>query len=74
MSLFSSVLYHCRFLFILNIIKMESTLYVLLPDDIFLPCDHGLDFDISLRARVCEKSIKNQIQMVYVCMYVWSHI
>ena len=27
---------------------MESTLYVFLPDGVFLPCDHGLDFDVSL--------------------------
>ena len=33
----------CRFLF-----SMESTLYVFLPDDVFLPRDHGLDFDIRL--------------------------
>ena len=36
-----------------NIISfcMESrnALYVFLPDGIFLPCDHGLDFDASLR-------------------------
>ena len=25
----------------------RSTLYVFLPDSVFLPCDHGLDFDIS---------------------------
>ena len=34
---------------------MESMLYVLLPGGIFLPCDHGLDFDISL----CESSINS---------------
>ena len=28
-----------------------------LPDGVFLLCDHGLDFDVSL----CENSIKNQI-------------
>ena len=27
---------------------MDNTLYVLLPGGVFLPCDHGLDFDISL--------------------------
>ena len=27
---------------------MESTLYVFLPDGVFLPCDHQLDFDVSL--------------------------
>ena len=27
---------------------MESTLFVFLPGGIFLPCGHGLDFDISL--------------------------
>ena len=31
---------------------MESTLYIFLPDGVFLPCDHGLDSDISL----CENS------------------
>ena len=33
---------------------MESSLYVFLSDGVFLPCDHGLNFDISL----CENSIK----------------
>ena len=33
---------------------MESTLCVFLPDGIFLPCHHGLDFDISF----CEDSVK----------------
>ena len=36
---------------------VKSTLYVFLPDGVFLSCDHGLDFDISL---LCESSIKNQ--------------
>ena len=27
---------------------MESTVYVFLPDGVFLLCDHGLDFGISL--------------------------
>ena len=27
---------------------MESTSYVFLPAGVFLPCDHGLNFDISL--------------------------
>ena len=26
---------------------MESTLYVFLPDGVFLPCDQGLDVDIT---------------------------
>ena len=38
-------LYHCRFLVVL---MMESTWYVVrsfhLPNAVFLPCDHGLDF------------------------------
>ena len=37
---------------------MESTLYVFLPDSVFLPCGHGLNFDNSL----CEDSI-NQSKM-----------
>ena len=32
---------------------MESTLYVFLLDSVFLPCGHGLNFDIS----ICENSI-----------------
>ena len=27
---------------------MKSTLYVFLPDGVFLPCDHELNFEISL--------------------------
>ena len=37
---------------------MENTLYVCLPDGVFLPCDHGLDFDINL----CENSINQSIK------------
>ena len=33
----------------------ESTLYVFLPNCVFLACDHGLDFDITL----CENSMKS---------------
>ena len=36
---------------------MESTLYVLVPATVYLPCDHGLDFDISL----CDNSINQSI-------------
>ena len=28
----------------------RNALYVFLPDGVFLPCDHGLDFDVSLLA------------------------
>ena len=49
-SLFPSILCHSPFP-----LCMESTLYVFLPDGAFLPCNHGLDFDISL----CENSEKN---------------
>ena len=44
---FRVFLYRCRFL------CMESTLYVLLPNGVFLSCDHGMDFGISL---LCDKS------------------
>ena len=39
MSLFPSILYHSRFLSIGEYVVRFS-----LPDGIFLPCDHGLDF------------------------------
>ena len=45
---FSEHLYNCCFL----LLSGEYTLYAFLPDGVFLPCDHGLDFDISL----CESS------------------
>ena len=38
MSLFSEYFVPLSFPFC-----MESTLYVFLPDGVFLPCDHGLD-------------------------------
>ena len=53
MSLFLSILYHCRFLF-----YTDSILCVFLPDGVFLPCNYGLDFDISL----CENSINQSIK------------
>ena len=31
---------------------IESTLYVFLPCGMFLPCDHGVDFDISANVRI----------------------
>ena len=47
-------LWRCRFseysvllpFYLIN--SIVSTLYVFFPDDVFLPCDHGLDLDISL--------------------------
>ena len=33
-------LYHCRFLFV----EHNRTFFFPLPDRVFLPCDHGLDF------------------------------
>ena len=45
---------------------MESTLYVLLPDDVSLPRDHGLDFDISL----CENSFSEIINQKQYFQYV----
>ena len=53
---------------------MERTLYVFLPDGIFLPSDHGLDFDISL---LFEKSIKiSKIgrKSFYVCTVIDSSV
>ena len=42
MSLFPSIfLYHFRFLFVWTI---EYVVRSFLPDGVFLPCDHGLDF------------------------------
>ena len=48
---------------------MESTLYVFLPDGVFLPCDHGLNLDISS----CENSINQSVNqggfigLRYIC-------
>ena len=53
---FSSILYHCHFLF-----RMESTLYVSPPDGVFLPRDHGLYFDISyVRIQSINQSINHR--------------
>ena len=40
-SEFSIAYYRFRFC-------MEGTLYVLLPDRCFIPCNHGLEFDVRL--------------------------
>ena len=37
---------------------IPCTLYVFLLDDVFLPCDHGLDFDIT--NLLCKNSTNNQ--------------
>ena len=56
----------CRFflVFILCTIAVffciESTLYVFRPIFVFLPCDHGLDFDII----VCENSTNQSKSIV----------
>ena len=48
---------------------METTLYVFLPGDVFIPCDHGLGFDISL---LCENSIlKNVLKCYYSRNFVY---
>ena len=49
MSLFPSIMYHGRFIFVWNIKYLVRFLSV----GVCLPCDHGLDFDISL----CKNSI-----------------
>ena len=41
---------------------MESTLHVFLPDGVFLPCSHELDFDISVCNRKYNQSIKGRRQ------------
>ena len=42
---------------------MEITLYVFLPNGVFLPCDHGLDFGISL---LCWNSINHLKKVIFV--------
>ena len=43
MSLLPSIsLYHCRFLFVL--LYGEDVVRFSLPNSVFLPCDHGLEF------------------------------
>ena len=43
---------------------MDSTLYVSFPGFVFLPCDHGLDFDIS-----CGVTILNAIKYTVICWW-----
>ena len=33
------------FITVFSLHRMDGALYVFLLDDVFLPCDHGLDFD-----------------------------
>ena len=39
--------------------EISGTLYVILPDGVFLPCDHGLHFDII--SLLCENSVNQSI-------------
>ena len=55
-SEFSIAYYRFRFC-------MEGTLYVLLPDRCFLPCNHGLEFDVRLGQNSVNQSI-NQSKTV----------
>ena len=55
-SPFPSILYHCYFFFC-----MESTLYVFLPDGVFLLCDDGLGSAFTL----CENSTNQLIKIQY---------
>ena len=38
---------------------MESTLYVFVPTTVCLPCNHGLDFDVSLCDNLINQSIES---------------
>ena len=53
----SCFVYFCFYGDVCFFFFMESTLYVLVPATVYLPCDHGLDFDISL----CDSSINQSI-------------
>ena len=56
-------LWRCRFFQVFRTIiplRLQNTLYVFLPDGVlYLPCDHGLDFDLSV---LCEISINQPIK------------
>ena len=55
MSLFPSIFFGSIYVFSLY---GEYVIRSFLPNGVFLPCDHGLDFLHQL--------------IMYVCMYVWS--
>ena len=42
---------------------MLSALYVILPDSVFIPCNHGLDFDII--SLLCENSINQYALLTF---------
>ena len=52
---------------------MESTRYIFLTDGVFLLCDHGLDFDISLCENSSNESINQSIKCNRMCPVVsWT--